>query len=176
MTSPKPLTSATKSTADSSKTTGDGSPSSNSNGRPRAQAVSRSAVTLAPRKCETSWASGSSATHRWRNANTASSKMATAAFAGQRESLVWVSADEQLTRTGGPRRCCPRQPYRSECRRQLLKGLQEVRADEQVTAILALPPAAEMFGLFQKYLGSRYRFGRNPSGHPAEPRGWDDRD
>jgi hypothetical protein len=56
----------------------------------------------------------------------------------------------------------------------LLDALREACADQQVTALAARLPAAGMFHLFQRVAGSKFRFGREPEGNPAESWGWDD--
>jgi hypothetical protein len=58
----------------------------------------------------------------------------------------------------------------------LLDSLRAAGADQQVTALAARLPAAGMFGLVQEYTGSRFRFGREPDGRPADSWGWDNLD
>ncbi len=62
--------------------------------------------------------------------------------------------------------------------RSLLECLQEAAAREQATALAARLPGAGMFYLFlgQEDRLSRFRFGREADGRPAEPWDWDDLD
>jgi hypothetical protein len=60
----------------------------------------------------------------------------------------------------------------------LLESLQEVGAREQVAALTERLPGVGKFQLFrdQEDHYSRFRFGREPDGRPAEPWDWDDLD
>ena len=58
----------------------------------------------------------------------------------------------------------------------LLGRLREAGTQEQITALADRLPAAGMFSLFEAYNGTRFRFGREPDGRPAEPWDWDDLD
>jgi hypothetical protein len=60
--------------------------------------------------------------------------------------------------------------------RRLLEALQEVGADGQIRVLVDRLPAAGMFDLIPEHLAetARFHFGREPSGLPASPWGWDD--
>ena len=62
--------------------------------------------------------------------------------------------------------------------KSLLESLQEAGAHEQAAALAERLPGAGMFRLFrhQEDHRSRFRFGREPDGRPAEPWDWDDLD
>ena len=59
--------------------------------------------------------------------------------------------------------------------KSLLEGLQAVGARDQATALADRLPGAGMFYLFrsQEDRLSRFRFGRDADGSPAEPWDWD---
>ncbi|MFD0686032.1 hypothetical protein [Actinomadura fibrosa] len=58
----------------------------------------------------------------------------------------------------------------------LLRGLREAGAGDQVTALADRLPAAGMFDQFLQFADhrERYRFGREPEGHPADWWRWED--
>ena len=60
----------------------------------------------------------------------------------------------------------------------LLDSLLWAGAEQQAAALAARLPAAGMLGLFLEREGraDQFRFGREPDGIPAAPRGWDDLD
>jgi hypothetical protein len=62
--------------------------------------------------------------------------------------------------------------------KSLLEGLQEAGAREHAAALAERLPGAGMFYLFldQEDHRSRFRFGRETDGRPAEPWDWDDLD
>jgi hypothetical protein len=92
------------------------------------------------------------------------------------DSLVGIGADEQVTALLDRDLAAQVTLADPEAVGDLLQSLREIPANEQVTALAARLPAAGMFGLFQKYNGSQYRYGFTTSGQPAEPWGWDDLD
>ncbi|WP_147269111.1 helix-turn-helix domain-containing protein [Sphaerisporangium album] len=67
-------------------------------------------------------------------------------------------------------------PYDTGALDTLLDTLDEAGALTQLSMLLARLPAAGRFGVFlgRQDNGVRFRFGRAPDGHPAQPWSWDD--